>query len=154
MPPAVNRRGELQTASRRTTQNDKELLQGTPGFSPEKQIRHFRCSNLGRLSATLGPVCDAVIRLISIRSWHSATQQPFNVDVSTLPVHTNANVHKFVRLWITLTHLNRQICSKIIKNTPQKTVKVFKEDQKQPGKNANLGDDPRTAKLSSHVFTA
>lgn len=47
MPPAVNRRGQLQAASRLSTLNDKELVQGSPAFLLETHIRHFKYSSLG-----------------------------------------------------------------------------------------------------------
>lgn len=145
MPPAVNKRGELQTVYRRTSRNDKEPLLGSPGFSAEKQIRCFRCSNLSCPSATPGPVCDAVIRPIFIWSWHSPTQQLFNMSVCTLPVHPNANIIRFARFWITLTHLQQAELLKIQKITiiiMITRVKVFKENQKQLGKDASLWNDP------------
>lgn len=47
LPPAVNRRGQLQAASRLSTLNDKELVQGSPAFLLETHIRHFKYSSLG-----------------------------------------------------------------------------------------------------------
>lgn len=73
LPPAVNRCRELQTAARHTTLNDKELLQGSPAFSLEKHIRHFKYSNLGCLSDML--ICDTGIRVKFIWGWHSIAQE-------------------------------------------------------------------------------
>lgn len=70
MPPAVNRRGQLQAASRLSTLNDKELLQRSPAFSPETQIRHFNYSSHGCLSMLLMPISDWVISVKFKQRWH------------------------------------------------------------------------------------
>lgn len=71
MPPAVNRHRQLQAASRLSTLNDKELLQGSPADSLETQIRHFKYSSLGCPSRPLIPISDRVISVKFKQWWHS-----------------------------------------------------------------------------------
>ena len=71
MPPAINRRGQLQAASALGTLNDKELLPGSPASSLETQIRHFRSSGLGCRSRPLIPISGGVISVKFKWHWHS-----------------------------------------------------------------------------------